>query len=466
MAEMHLPPTPPDNSPPKVPTVMAPLPPPPPPSKWSDSIILKAIIISFLGLILLIPTSLVSTIIYERESYRNEAIRDVGDKWGGTQNIVGPVVSVPYSVPVTDEETKKTVFETHYAHFLPEKLQLKGSLVPETRKRGIYDVVVYSSKLHIEGVFSALNFTSLGVKSENIDGNAAQLDIGISDLRGIDKMVSLTWNGAELPFNSGLANADIAATGIHANVPIGVINNEKGNFSFAIDLDLKGSDLIHFAPVGKITDITLNSVWPNPSFDGGFLPDDRKVSDKGFDAHWNILHLNRAYPQSFTDAPQGLDKSLFGVSLMIPIDSYAKSTRAVKYGILFIALTFLTFFFIEVLNKKKVHPFQYILVGLALCLFYTLLVAISEQTSFNFAYFISASATILLISGYVRAILDNMRLGAIVACILSLLYGFIFIILQLEGFALLVGSVGLFAVLSAVMYYSRKIDWYNVNEKG
>ncbi len=463
MAEMHLPPTPPDNDPPKVPIVFGP--PPPAAPKWSDSIILKAAIVGFLGLILLIPTSLVSSIIYERESFRNEAIHEVGDKWGGNQNIIGPIISVPYSVPITDQETKKTVYETNYAHFLPENLKIKGSLVPETRKRGIYDVVVYSSKLHIEGNFTALNFTHLGVKSENIDANAAQLGIGISDLRGIDKMVSLKWNGADFPFNSGLANTDIAATGIHANVPIGAINDEKGNFNFSIDLDLKGSDLIHFAPVGKITDVTLNSMWSNPSFDGGFLPDDRRVNDKGFNAHWNILHLNRAYPQSFIGTPQELDKSLFGVSLMIPIDSYAKSTRAVKYGILFIALTFLTFFFIEVLNKKKVHPFQYILVGLALCLFYTLLIAISEQTSFNFAYFSSAAATILLISLYVRSILDNVRLGAIVAGILSLLYGFIFVILQLEGFALLVGSLGLFAVLAAVMYYSRKIDWYNINTK-
>ena len=459
MPEMHLPPMPPDGSPP---TPRPPAPQPPPPKSWSDNIVIKAIIVGFLALILLIPATLVTSIIDERQTHRDEAIAEIGSKWGGKQDVVGPMISVPYSVPVTDSETKKTVFETHYAHFLPDKLSVNGELIPEKRMRGIYEVVVYSSKIHIEGKFSALNFAPLGVKAENVDPAAAQLAIGITDLRGIDKTVVLKWNETELPFNSGVTSNDVVATGIHANIPIGAVNDSKTEFDFAIDLELKGSDVIHFAPMGKITDVSFNSKWESPSFDGGFLPDDRQISDKGFKAHWNVLHLNRAYPQSFTGQPQDLNSSLFGVSLMIPVDSYLKSSRAVKYAILFIALTFLAFFFIEALNRKKVHPFQYILVGLALCLFYTLLVSISEQTSFNFAYFASAVATIALISLYVRAILDSVQLGGIVAGMLTLLYGFIFVILQLEGFALLVGSLGLFAVLATVMYYSRKIDWYNL----
>lgn len=423
----------------------------------------KALIVAFLALILLIPTALVTSIIDERETHRDEAIREVSSKWGEKQDLVGPILSVPYSVPVTDESTKKTIFETHYAHFLPEQLKIKGELIPEKRTRGIYEVVVYSSKIHIEGKFAAPNFAPLGVKTDAIDPRAAEISLGISDLRGIDKAVSLTWNNAQLPFNSGVTSTtDVLASGIHATVPIGTINDPKNEFNFAIDIELKGSDVIHLAPMGEVTDATFTSAWSSPSFDGGFLPDDRQVTDKGFKAHWNVLHLNRKYPQSFVGPIQGLEPSLFGVSLMVPVDSYLKSSRAVKYAILFITLTFLTFFFIEALNRKKVHPFQYILVGLALCLFYTLLVSISEQTSFNFAYFISAAATITLISLYVRAILDSTQLMGVIAGMLTLLYGFIFVILQLEGFALLVGSVGLFIVLATIMYYSRKIDWYNL----
>ena len=234
---------------------------------------------------------------------------------------------------------------------------------------------------------------------------------------------------------------------------------------FNFNVKLKGSEYINFVPVGKVTDIELSSDWNNPSFDGPFLPDSREIDDDGFTAHWNVLHLNRNYPQAWIGAQHKVKDSAFGVNLLIPVDSYQKSERSIKYAILFIGLTFLVFFFIEIINKKRVHPIQYILVGLALCLFYTLLLSISEHTSFNIAYGISTLLTIGLISTYTKTVLKSNALTGLMGGILIILYLFIFIIIQLQDYALLMGSIGLFIILGLVMYFSRKIDWYQINNE-
>jgi len=234
-------------------------------------------------------------------------------------------------------------------------------------------------------------------------------------------------------------------------------------YNFTLSLDLKGSQLLYFTPVGKVTDIALTSEWSNPSFNGAFLPDSREVNEKGFVAKWNVLHLNRNFPQSWTNNRHTIYNSSFGIDLLLPVDNYQKSYRSVRYAILFIGLTFLIFFFIEVLHKVFIHPIQYILVGVALIVFYTLLLSISEHLHYNFAFIISAIATLLLIAGYVRAILRSGSFTMLISGILTVLYTFIFVIIQLQDYALLIGSVGLFIIVGLVMYFSRKIDWYSLN---
>ncbi len=423
--------------------------------------------IILIGVLLLIPTSMIESLIYERETTQRDAISEVSSKWGEEQTISGPFISIPYTKYVKEfskkDSTEKIVAVKDFIHILPNELNINGQIKPEPRYRGIYEIVVYNSTVNIAGKFSKINFTEFDIPVENIQFDKAHLTLGISDLRGIEEQISLSWNAKSFSFNPGVPNTDIVKSGINAAVNIN--KNDSSNYSFSLDINLKGSQLLYFTPVGKITDINMSSSWKNPSFNGAFLPDSRVISDSGFKANWNVLHLNRNYPQAWTGSSFSIHDSSFGINLLLPVDNYQKSYRSIRYAILFIAFTFLVFFFIEVLNKVFIHPIQYILVGIALIVFYSLLLSISEHLKFNLAFIISATATLLLVAGYVKAILKSNKLAILLTCILFLLYTFIFIIIQLQDFALLIGSIGIFIILGLVMYYSRKIDWYNLSLK-
>jgi len=221
--------------------------------------------------------------------------------------------------------------------------------------------------------------------------------------------------------------------------------------------------LLYFTPVGKVTDVNISSSWKNPSFNGAFLPDKRTINSNGFEANWNILNLNRNFPQIWIGGNYSVNESAFGIDLLVPVDNYQKSYRSVNYAILIICFTFLVFFFIEILNKKLIHPVQYILVGISLVIFFILLISISEHLDFNNAFIISAVATLMCIGGYVKAILKSWKLMFLIMGELLILYTFIFVIIQLQDLALLIGSIGVFLVVGLVMFLSRKIDWYNLN---
>ena len=248
--------------------------------------------------------------------------------------------------------------------------------------------------------------------------------------------------------------------GISTRIPLGA--EDKTGKEFSISLRFNGSMGLHFVPLGEETDVKLSSVWKDPSFTGAFLPDRRKVDDNGFSAHWNVLHLNRGFPQMFLGANTGIDKTGFGVNLRMPVDQYQKSMRSAKYAILFIALTFLVFFFIQLFHRIRIHPIQYLLVGLGLTIFYTLLISLSEHLGFETAYLGASVAIIALITGYARVMLKRLKLTMVMGLTLTVLYAFIYIIIQLQDYALLMGSAGLFVVLAIIMFLSRKIDWYAV----
>ncbi|MGE5355157.1 MAG: cell envelope integrity protein CreD [Deltaproteobacteria bacterium] len=429
------------------------------------NIYFKVAIIMIIGLILLIPAQMIRGLVYERELRQKEAINEVSSKWGKEQTLTGPFISIPFTkyIKETDKAngTEKVVHVKDYIHILPSELKIEAKMNPEQRNRGIYDIVVYNSKVKLKGKFPKIDPKEYDVPVGNIQFDKAYLTMGITDLRGIEEQVKLNWNSENYLFNPGVLSYDIAGSGINSGITI--IPSDSSVYSFSFDLDIKGSQFLYFTPVGKITDLDVSSSWKNPSFTGAFLPDDREVSESGFTAHWNILHLNRNYPQSWTGNKYMTGESVFGVDLLLPVDNYQKTTRAIKYAILFICFTFLVFFFIEVLNKVFIHPVQYILVGIALIVFFTLLLSISEHMSFNLAYIVSAIATLLLIALYIKAILKNSNLTILISSILFLLYSFIFIIIQLQDYALLIGSIGIFLILALVMYYSRKIDWYNLN---
>lgn len=430
-----------------------------------NNIYLKTITIIIIGLLLLIPTSMIKNLIFERETTQKEAINEVSSKWGQEQTISGPYISIPYFRYVKEFSKKDSVERIiqlkEFIHILPTELNISGVIKPEPRYRGIYEIVVYNSKLNISGKFTKLNLSELDIPLKDIQIEKAYFTVGINDLRGIEEQVSLNWNNNLFSFNPGVASNDIVESGINAKINLNPQDSSICNFSFS--LNLKGSQLLYFTPVGKVTDINISSTWKNPSFNGAFLPDSRKITDSGFIAHWNVLHLNRNYPQIWTGSVYSIKESSFGIDLLLPVDNYQKSYRSIRYAILFIGFTFLVFFFIEALNKVFIHPIQYILVGIALIVFYTLLLSISEHIRYNSAFIISALATLMLIAGYIKAILKSNKLTYLISGILLVLYTFIFVIIQLQDYALLIGSIGIFIILGLVMYFSRKIDWYNLN---
>lgn len=429
-----------------------------------NAIYLKAVIIFILALVLLIPATLIQGLISEREQRQREAVFEVSSKWGNSQTLTGPILSVPYYEYYKDNNNN-FVKEIRYAHFLPEVLEIEGGVVPEKRYRGIYEVVVYNSTIKISGNYNSNEIVIPDVIPDNIMYEKAFLSFGLSDLRGLEKQITLNWNGKSQLFNPGVETGDVIQSGINTRVDIGLERKDNPDTTagdilyFDFELSFKGSQQLFFVPVGKETNVDISSTWANPSFDGAFLPDDRVVDNNGFKAHWNILNLNRNFPQSWTGSKYPVYNSSFGVNLIVPADNYQKSTRTVKYAILIIVLTFVVFFFVELINKKSVHPLAYGLVGTALCIFYVLLISISEYLDFAYAYLAGSIMTIGLITIYIHSFLKNLRLSTMVCFIMLLLYGFIFTIIQIQDYSLLMGSLGLFAVTAILMYFSRKINW-------
>lgn len=411
---------------------------------------IKALLIFILVLLLLIPSMMIMGLISEREQRQMEAKGEVSGKWGDAQTVTGPVLVIPYY-------PKPGVLSN--AFFLPERLKVNGKLLPEIRRRGIYEVAVYTSSLSIEGAFSKLDLKELNIAPEQAILKDAYLAIGIDDMRGISNQAGVQWNGQHYFFNPGVPASEVFPNGMQVKVPLSLSDSGIVTGTFAVNLELKGSDQLFFSPVGKTTAVELNSNWSSPSFAGSFLPNTRNLDAKGFNAAWQVSNLNRNFPQNWVGNAVNLHAADFGVKLFLPVDTYQQSTRAVKYAILIIGLTFLVYYFIELLQRYSVHPLQYILIGVALCVFYTLLIALAEQLNFSIAYVISALLTIFLISVYTASVLRSTRLGVVIAGTLSVLYGFIYVIIRSEDQSLLMGSLGLFIILAVVMYFSRRIKW-------
>lgn len=425
-----------------------------------SKIIIKSLVIFVLILLLIIPTVMINSLIYERKERQQSAIEEVSGKWALNQTITGPVLSIPY-IELVKDNSGRVFKERRHIHILPDELKVNGHLFPEKRYRSIYEVVVYNSKISLAGSFSDITKLPASVPMENVLFEEAFISLGISDLRGIENQVKMEWDKAGHFFNPGVSCNDVIESGISTPVQLTAGDSTNKRTEFNIALQLKGSDMIQFTPVGRETQVNIHSKWQNPSFDGAFLPDHRVVTDTGFKAFWKILHLNRNYPQKWLNAQFNTQNSNFGIKLIDPSDNYIKAERSIKYAILFVALTFLIYFFLELINNISIHPFQYILIGFALCLFYVLLISISEYIRFNLAYLIAAALTISLIVWYSRSILKETKLAVLVGGTLSVLYVFIFAIIQMEDYALLVGSIGLFIILTIVMYFSKKINWQN-----
>lgn len=427
------------------------------------SVTLKLISITILILLLLIPSSMISSIIHERENLSQEAISEVSSKWANAQLIKGPVLSIPL---IYELEKKDGMVElTRYLHVLPEELNINGKIDPEKLKRGIYEVVVYKSNLSVNGSFSPKTHIDRNNLRE-IKWDQAFITIGISDLRGIKEDIILDWNKEHIKAEPGSKIADLISSGVTIDLPKG-FDPAKKSIDFQFNLQLQGSENMSFVPLGGTTNIQLESEWNSPSFNGNFLPNDRSVTQEGFTANWKVLQLNRNYPQQWIgdQYSQSLNQSAFGLDLILPLDDYQKAIRSAKYAIMTIALTFLIFFLVEILHGRKIHAFQYTLVGLSLCLFYILLISISEHSNFNFAYGISSLAIISMISLYSMSVFQARKISTLLLVVLCGVYGFLFVTLQLADYALLMGAVGLTTILGATMYFTRNVNWFDLSNQ-
>lgn len=426
----------------------------------ANRVLIKGMIIGFLILVMLIPLVAVDNLVTERAQRQQEVVHEVSSKWAEPQTIAGPILIVPYHEYSTQSDGK-VIQSRKTAYFLPDQLKINGKLMPEIRHRSLYEVTLYRSDITLSGSFDKLNLAALQIAPENVLWNEVHLAVGLDDARGLEDEVSLEWNDSQLKLEAGVPANDVLSSGLNVAVACG----SEQSHAFNIHIKLKGSEYINFTPVGKTTSMTLQSSWKDPAFDGKYLPDSSVINEKGFNAQWKIVQASRPYPQSWTNTTQKIAESAFGVRLIQPTDSYAKTERSVKYAMLFIGLTFAVFFFIEILQKKQIHPLQYFLVGIALIVFYTLLLSFSEYIGFNKAYVIAAGATIALIGLYVWNMFKKGKIALGFTFALTALYAYIFFLIQLQDYALLFGSIGLFIVVALAMYSSRKVDWYNVNKR-
>lgn len=426
---------------------------------------LKAVTIGFLALLLLIPMNMIENLIRERNYTEDEAVREVSQKWSGQQTIIGPYLNFDYII--THEKTADgkiyTSTETKNLTLLPDELIIDANLKTETRKRGIYEVNVYQSSLTLKGSFGPEELKKRGIDFNKIRFENATLCLGMADMRGISEQIQVTLGDSTYHFESGMNGKDMGYAGVSKIIDI--LELEKQVVPFEINLKLKGSQSMSFIPVGKTTRVNMQANWDTPSFDGSYLPESHHITKEGFTAKWQILNLNRSYPQTIIDLSDSSEirESGFGVNLRMPVEQYQQSMRTAKYAILIILLTFVVVFFVEIMDKKRVHALQYLLIGLGLCLFYSLLLSISEQMNFTAAYVISSVLTIGIISLYMRGIMKKKRPALIMGGLLLALYTYIYVLIQLETLALLAGSIGLFVILALLMYFSKKIDWFNPN---
>ena len=428
------------------------------PTFWDNNrILIKGLLVAFLILIMLIPGVFVTDLVYERQKRQAEVVKEITSKWAEQQTIIGPILMLPYmeAYKTADGkmgETRKTAF------ILPDELHISGSMDPLEKKRSLYSVMLYRSDLKLTGRFGTLPIASLQIPPGAILWKEARLAISVGDVRGIEDHVQLEWNGSKQPLDAGVPDNNVLKTGL--SVPVTV--DTQGQYTFSINLSCRGSAYLYFTPLGKTTEVDLTAKWKDPAFDGQYLPSTSTVTDKDFKAHWKILPLSRSFPQYWKEGARSFENATFGVRLIQPVDGYAKTFRSVKYAILFIALTFICFFFLEILQKRLVHPLQYLLVGMALTIFYTLLLSISEYAGFNLAYLIASVATVSLIGMYSWSIFKNGKTAVGFTLSLSALYTYIFVLIQSEDYALIFGSIGLFIIIAIIMYYSRKIDWYSI----
>lgn len=414
----------------------------------------KIAIVVVLTLLMLIPIGMVKSLIKEREGNKQAEQTEMGSRWGGRQLLTGPVLVLPYKQDINEKNAP-----SNFIYCLPEEYNITGDLKPEERTRGIQKILSYQSAMHIDGKFIFPDCSEIGVDASLVLWDEAYLVMGISNLQGIKNKLVLTIDGNPQEVLADVGGNDLIKSGVRVKMPLSPEEvGKSSNFNF--DLVINGTDGLHFLPIGKQTNVHLKSTWKSVAYTGDYVPTEKADIKNGIDAQWNVFDYNRTYTQVWTGKNDSFGSTKLGVDLLLPVDHYQKTMRAVKYAIMFIALTFLVFFMVELVSKRRIHPVQYLLVSFALILFYSLLLALSEHIGFDWSYLISAMAIIALITAYSHSIFKSRKQTLFMGMFLVVLYVFLYIVIQLEDMALLLGSIGLFIALAIVMFVSRKINWY------
>lgn len=429
--------------------------------KISLSIGVKLVILCVMAVLLLIPRLLITFLVEERQTNAETVRRDIALTWGQAQTISSPLVCVPF---VTKDENAKR--EASSLVFHPDSLKISARLATEERQRSIYKTVLYRAFITIEGYYGALPESAFPKNTERIDWQDAEFVQEISDVAGLKSLLNLTVDGHSYELTpAALTDSRSAIPTLAARVPI----QPNQSCRYSISYELNGSQEILFNPQARETTVDLSLEWGNPSFSGRFLPDARSVTDTLTTASWKVLYTNTSLPLQRIAAKYDLksgsyyemseEQPTFGVKTLVENDHYRMVNRAVKYAILLVIFTFLTFFFSDSFTEGRLPLIAYLLSGLAILLFYTLLLSISEYLTFGFAFLIASVAIVAMVSIYLWAFVRRVGYALVCAGVLTVLYAFLYVILQMDSFPLLVGSVLLFVILAVVMYLSHKLEW-------
>lgn len=440
----------------------------------------KIIIIMVLGLLLLIPMTFINSVVKDRIRYQNEAISSIIEPVGDSANIQGVVIAIPYLEKFIDSDTKEIGYTRKYIFYMPNEYNVTGDVEVTSLSRGIFKAPIFNSKLNITGRFDKYNAEIYNLDENNtiILYDEAMIILGIGNKKNLMKLPNILINqNEELKYYEKNINIDL---NMFNNKFLYTISRDSilNGFDFNITMDIQGGNSLIITPLASENTFKISSKWKDPSFTGGFLPTKREVNNNGFNAEWNIASFNTSFTKYWTSDENSnrlnnIDNNQYYtsnqesnnvlISFLLLNDNYQKTSRSIKYAILFIFIPFFVLFLCEVLSKRRIHPVQYILIGIANAIFYLLLLAISEHINFNISYFLSALMVTALTSIYIGYIIKSPRYTISMAIVESLIYIFLFGILQLTDYALLMGTLGLFAVIALAMYFTRNVDWYGEN---
>ena len=429
--------------------------------KWTQTVTAKVLGVGVLALLMTIPLLQVRELVRERQQLRQQAITQIAQGWGGKQVLGGPLLVVPTLREVTPAGAAAPQWQAGSESILADTLAMDVAMSVDTRSYGIYSAPVYVATVKLAAQFRAQDLAQFRRASDAPwQAGRAELRLALGDLRGLQEVSELRINGQPARFES---SAGRLGPWPNVVVPIDLDALGAQPVDVQITLKLAGTEALQLLPLARSTDVTMRAPWNDPSFIGAALPLEHAIDARGFSARWHLLDLNRSYGQHWTDREDidaALAASTFGVQLYQPVDVYQRNVRAGKYGLLFIAMTFVAFFLFEVLKRLRVHPVQYLLVGAALATFYVVLLALSEQIGFGPAYALAAAAVVLLVGGYAVAVLRARRAGALLGGVLGLIYAMLYGLIAAEQYALLIGALVLLAVVALMMYLTRRVDWY------